>query len=60
MDYKTVLAQVLALLQQEKRLSYWVLKLCFELADETLEALKEDLAYAKQLAVDEANISVAP
>jgi len=53
MDYDTVLAQVLALLQQEKRLSYRVLKLRFQLDDETLEALKEDLVYAKQLAVDE-------
>jgi class 3 adenylate cyclase/predicted ATPase len=54
MDYDTVLAQALALLQQEKRLSYRVLKLRFQLDDETLEALKEDLVYAKQLAVDEA------
>ena len=54
MDYDTVLAQVLALLQQEKRLSYRVLKLRLQLDDETLEALKEDLVYAKQLAVDEA------
>jgi len=54
MDYDTVLAQVLALLQQEKRLSYRVLKLRLQLDDEALEALKEDLVYAKQLAVDEA------
>jgi class 3 adenylate cyclase len=54
MDYDTVLTQVLALLQQEKRLSYRVLKLRFQLDDDTLEALKEDLVYAKQLAVDEA------
>src|SRR5437016_13422663 len=53
MDYNAVLAQVLALLQQEKRLSYRVLKLRFQLDDETLEALKEDLIYAKKLAVDE-------
>jgi class 3 adenylate cyclase/tetratricopeptide (TPR) repeat protein len=53
MDYDAVLAQVLALLQQEKRLSYRVLKLRLQLHDDTLEALKEDLIYAKQLAVDE-------
>src|SRR5262249_33515170 len=53
MDYDSALAQVLAILQQEKRLSYRVLKLRFQLDDETLEALKEDLVYAKQLAVDE-------
>ena len=54
MDYDAVLAQVLELLQRELRLSYRVLKLRFQLDDETLEALKEDLVYAKQLAVDEA------
>src|SRR5262249_22976225 len=44
---------VLALLQQEQRLSYRVLKLRLQLDDDTLEALKEDLIYAKKLAVDE-------
>jgi class 3 adenylate cyclase len=53
MDYDAVLAQVLALLQQEKRLSYRVLKLRLQLDDDTLEALKEDLIYAKKRAVDE-------
>jgi predicted ATPase len=53
MDYDAVLAQVVALLQREKRLSYRVLKLRLQLDDDTLEALKEDLIYAKQLAVDE-------
>jgi class 3 adenylate cyclase len=53
MDYEAVLTQVLALLQQEKHLSYRVLKLRLQLDDDTLEALKEDLIYAKHLAVDE-------
>jgi len=53
MGYDAVLAQVLALLQQEQRLSYRVLKLRLQLDDDTLEALKEDLVYAKKLAVDE-------
>ena len=53
MDYEAVLTQVLALLQQEKRLSYRVLKLRLQLNDDMLEALKEDLIYAKHLAVDE-------
>ena len=53
MDYDTVLAQVLALLQREQRLSYRVLKLRLQLDDDTLEALKDDLIYAKKLAVDE-------
>jgi TOMM system kinase/cyclase fusion protein len=53
MDYDAILAQVLALLQQEQRLSYRVLKRRFQLDDDLLEDLKEDLIYAKQLAVDE-------
>jgi predicted ATPase/class 3 adenylate cyclase len=53
MDYDEVLAQVVALLQREKRLSYRVLKLRLQLDDDILEALKEDLIYAKQFAVDE-------
>src|SRR5262249_46293800 len=53
MDYDAVLAQVLALLQQEKRLAYRVLKRRLQLDDDMLEDLKDDLIYAKQLAVDE-------
>jgi class 3 adenylate cyclase len=44
---------VTALLQQEQRLAYRVLKLRLQLDDDTLEALKDDLIYAKKLAVDE-------
>src|SRR5438067_1826387 len=53
MDYEAVLAQVLALLQREGRLSYRVLKRRFEVDDDLLEDLKEDLIYAKKLALDE-------
>jgi TOMM system kinase/cyclase fusion protein len=53
MDYDAILSQVLVLLQQQQRLSYRVLKLRLQLDDDTLEALKEDLIYAKQVAVDE-------
>jgi class 3 adenylate cyclase len=53
MDYEAVLAQVLVLLHHEQRLSYRALKLRFQLDDETLEALKEDLVYAKKQAIDE-------
>jgi predicted ATPase/class 3 adenylate cyclase len=53
MDYDAVLAHVTALLQQEQRLAYRVLKLRLQLDDDTLEALKDDLIYAKKLAVDE-------
>jgi predicted ATPase/class 3 adenylate cyclase len=54
MDYDTLLNHVIALLQQEQRLSYRVLKRRLQLDDELLEDLKEDLIYAKQLALDEA------
>jgi class 3 adenylate cyclase len=53
MDYEAVLAQVLDLLQREKRLSYRVLKRRLGVDDDEPEDLKEDLIYAKKLAVDE-------
>src|SRR5438445_4512126 len=53
MDYEAVLAQVLYLLQREQRLSYRVLKRRLHLDDDVLDDLKEDLIYAKKLAVDE-------
>ena len=53
MDYEAILAQVLALLQQEKRVAYRVLKRRLQLDDELLEDLKDDVIYAKKLAVDE-------
>src|SRR5215470_10119275 len=53
MDYDAVLAQVLELLQQEQRVAYRVLKRRLQLDDETLEDLKDDLIYAKKLAVEE-------
>jgi class 3 adenylate cyclase len=53
MDYDAIVDQVVALLQRDKRLSYRVLKLRLQLDDDTLEALKEDLIYAKHLAMDE-------
>ena len=53
MDYDTILAHVLDLLQREQRVAYRVLKRRLQLDDETLEDLKDDLIYAKKLAVDE-------
>jgi class 3 adenylate cyclase len=53
MDYDAILTEVLALLQREQRLSYRVLKRRLQLDDDVLEDLKEDLIYAKKLAVDE-------
>jgi len=45
MEFAEVLAQVIDLLAREKRLSYRALKLRFNLDDEYLEGLKEDLVY---------------
>src|SRR3989475_5658061 len=53
MDYDAIVTQALTLLQREHRLAYRVLKLRLQLDDDLLEALKDDLIYAKQLAVDE-------
>ena len=53
MDYDAVLAQVLDLLQREQRVAYRILKRRFALEDTDLEDLKDDLIYAKKLAVDE-------
>jgi class 3 adenylate cyclase len=53
MDFTALRTQVMALLQGEGRVAYRALKLQFQLDDDTLEALKDDLIYAKKLAVDE-------
>jgi class 3 adenylate cyclase len=53
MPFDDILAQVQALLQREQRLSYRALQRRFALAEADLEALKDELIYAKRLAVDE-------
>jgi class 3 adenylate cyclase len=53
MTFDETLAQVLDLLQRERRLSYRALKVRFGLDDDHLEALKDEIIEAKQLAVDE-------
>jgi class 3 adenylate cyclase/predicted ATPase len=55
MAFDEILAQVLALLQREGRASYRALKVRFQLDDDLLEAVKDELIYAKKLAVDEEN-----
>src|SRR5213080_3168979 len=55
MTFDEILAQVLALLQREKRVSYRALKRRFDLDDNYLEDVKDELIYAKKLAVDEEN-----
>jgi hypothetical protein len=54
MDFDEILAKILQLLQQEKRLSYRALKRRFALDDEYLEDVKAEIIQAKQLARDEA------
>ena len=53
MTFQEVLAQVIAWLQREQRVSYRALKRQLALDDDYLEDLKDELIYAKHLAVDE-------
>jgi class 3 adenylate cyclase len=53
MKFSEVVAQTLAWLQREGRVSYRALKLEFDLDDDVLDALKEEIIDAKRLAVDE-------
>src|SRR5262245_2091138 len=53
MTFDEILVQVLDLLQRERRLSYRAIKVRFGLDDDHLEALKDEIIEAKQLAVDE-------
>src|SRR5262249_13366445 len=52
MEFDAVLAQVLDLLQREGRVSYRALKLRFQLDDEYIEALKDEIIEAKRQAID--------
>ena len=53
MTFDEVLAQVLALLQQEKRVSYRGIKRRFGLDDEYLEDLKEEVRFSHPEIADE-------
>src|SRR5262249_33218279 len=53
MDFYDILDQVLALLKQRGRASYRALKVQFQLDDESLEALKEELLYAHAVVDDQ-------
>ena len=55
MTFEEILAQVFELLQREKRVSYRALKLRFDINDDYIEGIKDELIYAKKLAVDEEN-----
>ena len=53
MSFDELLTRVLDLLQRQGRLSYRALKARFQLDDDLLEALKDELIYAQRVAVDE-------
>src|SRR5882724_4236936 len=53
MDFYEVLDQVVALLRTRGRVTYRALKLQFQLDDEHLETLKEELIEAQRVAADE-------
>jgi class 3 adenylate cyclase/tetratricopeptide (TPR) repeat protein len=53
MTFQETLAQVITWLQREQRVSYRALKRQFALDDAYLEDLKDELIYAKKLAMDE-------
>ena len=49
-DFVAVVDQVIALLRQRGRVAYRTLKVQFNLDDDALEALKDELLYAHQVA----------
>jgi hypothetical protein len=53
MDFDALLVQIGELLQQQGRMSYRALKLRFQLDDESLAALKDELISALHMATDE-------
>jgi predicted ATPase/class 3 adenylate cyclase len=53
MDFYALLDQIIILLRRRGRVSYRALKLQFQLDDDQLEALKDELIKAQRLAVDE-------
>src|SRR5215813_9318654 len=53
MDFYEVLERVLALLQRHRRVSYRGLKVQFELDDDRLDLLKEELLYAQYPIADD-------
>ena len=58
MTFDDVLAQALELLQREGRVSYRALKLRFDINDDYIEGIKDELIYAKKLGrVDELSLS---
>jgi hypothetical protein len=52
-DFDAMLEQVLALVQQQRRVSYRAIKRRFEVEDDFLEDLKEEILFAHPHIVDE-------
>ncbi len=50
MDFVAVVDHTIALLRQRGRVAYRTLKVQFTLDDDALEALKDELLYAQQIA----------
>ena len=55
MTFDEILEQVIVLLQRQQRVAYGALKRRFDIDDAYLEDLKDELIYARQVAVDEDN-----
>src|SRR5215475_12592113 len=53
MTFDDILAQVIALLKGQGRVSYRALKRRFEIDDDYIEDLKEEIIHAQRLATDE-------
>src|SRR5262249_2465329 len=54
MTFEEILDQALAMLQRRRRVTYSTLRLQFQLDDEQLAALKDELLYSQPYAVDDA------
>ena len=53
MNFEEIIDHVIAILQRRGRVTYRTLKRQFQLDDDALEDLKEELIYGQRLAVDE-------
>src|SRR5262245_12535814 len=53
MNFEEILDQAIAMLQRRRRVAYRTLQVQFNLDDNALEALKDELLYAQQVARDE-------
>ena len=53
MTFDDILDQILDLLRRQGRVSYWALKRRFDLHDDDITELKDEIIMAQRLAVDE-------